>query len=381
MTPTQLSCFAITAPGLEPVAGRELSALGIRNSPEEGGVAWTGELSSVAIANLWSRTASRVIVRVAEFHARTFFELERHAKRIPWDRFLAPGAPVSLRVTCRKSRLFHSDAVAQRLQESIERRLGTKSTQPSEPLDGDDGEGSGQLFIVRLLRDRCVVSVDTSGSLLHLRGYRQALAKAPLRETLAAATLLGSGWSGETPLTDPMCGSGTIPIEGAMIARRIAPGLRRTFKFLDWPESSEVRWDQIVADAEAMQLARTPVRIEGSDRDEGAIVAARANAERAGVCDDVDFSVRPISALDPASGRGLIATNPPYGVRVGESERLRNLYAQLGNVARSARPGWTLAMLSADPALERQLGVTLEERLRTVNGGIPVHLVVGRIET
>jgi putative N6-adenine-specific DNA methylase len=226
------------------------------------------------------------------------------------------------------------------------------------------------------MRDVCTLSVDTSGALLHLRGYRQQLAKAPLRETLAAAVLLGADWSGDTPLVDPMCGSGTIPIEGALMARRIAPGIKRTFAFLRWPETDPRMWVNLVTEARAAQLDRSPVEIAGSDRDEGAIVAARANAERAGVAADVTFTAQPISALARAEPPGLIAANPPYGVRVGETEGLRNLYAQLGNVARRNRPGWTVAMLSADRKLERQVGLPFESRLRTQNGGIPVHLVV-----
>src|SRR5262249_41931043 len=151
------------------------------------------------------------------------------------------------------------------------------------------------LFVVRFVHDVATVSVDSSGALLHMRGYRQALAKAPLRETLAAATLLGAGWNGTTPLTDPMCGSGTIAIEAARIARKVAPGRDRSFAFLNWPEIDKDRWRALLDEARAGELARSPVRIQGSDRDAGAITAARANAERAGVADDLELEVRPIS--------------------------------------------------------------------------------------
>jgi putative N6-adenine-specific DNA methylase len=236
-----------------------------------------------------------------------------------------------------------------------------------------------------VFKDTCTVSADSSGALLHLRGYRQAVAKAPLRETLAAAVLLGSGWTGQTHLADPMCGSGTLAIEGALMARRIAPGLKRRFAFLDWPGVARRLWPRLLAEAEAFQLARCPVRIAASDRDEGAIAAARANAERAGVADDIELSVRAVSALGESGGprgdiaKGWIATNPPYGVRMGEVDRLRNLYAQLGNVLERTRPGWTLALLSADPKLDHQIRFPLEERLRTRNGGIAVRLLVGKV--
>lgn len=374
----RLSCFAVSAPGLEPLTLGELVALGIRGTVDEGGVAWTGSLESVALGNLHLRTASRVLVRVAEFRAKAFFELELQARRIDWQRFVAPGSAAEFRVTCRKSKLYHSDAVAQRFAEAVERAVPTARIAKSPASDDDDEVAADsydhQLFIVRFFHDVCTVSVDSSGALLHLRGYRQQLAKAPLRETLAAAVLLGAGWTGDTPLVDPMCGSGTIPIEGARLARRIAPGRDRDFAFLHWPELDRGVWTRLLDDAKAAERP-APVAILGADRDEGAIAAARSNAERAGVSADIDFRVQPISALEPAAGPGLIASNPPYGVRVGETDRLRNLYAQLGNVIRARRPEWIVALLSADRQLERQTKLPLEELLRTRNGGIPVHLV------
>jgi putative N6-adenine-specific DNA methylase len=376
----ELSCFAVTAPGLEELAAGELAALGVRGAVSAGGVAWKGTIESVAVANLHLRTASRVLVRIAEFHAAAFFELELHAKRIAWERFVAPAAVVEFRVTCRKSKLYHSGAVAQRLAAAIARRVpGVRVAAARGVHDEDDGGNAsddGPLFVVRFFHDRCVISVDSSGLLLHLRGYRQRLAKAPLRETLAAAILLGAGWKGDTPLADPMCGSGTIPIEAARLARRIAPGRDRRFAFFGWPDFDAAIWAGLLDDARDAERPSTAIAIAGSDRDAGAIAAARANAELAGVGADIDFRVQPISALAPAPPPGLIASNPPYGVRIGETDRLRNLYAQLGNVVRSRRAGWTVALLSADRKLEGQARLDFEERLRTRNGGIPVRLVV-----
>jgi putative N6-adenine-specific DNA methylase len=373
----------VTAPGLEAICAHELAELGIRGRVSEGGVSWSGSMETLARANLWLRTANRVIVRVAEFRAKAFHELELSAKRIEWERWIAPKSAVEFRVTCRKSKLYHSDAVAQRFAESVERRIaGVHAAAGSESEEeAEDSADPPQLFIVRFLHDVCTVSVDTSGRLLHLRGYRQAVAKAPLRETLAAAMLLGADWNADAPLVDPMCGSGTIPIEAACIARRLAPGRDRSFAFQRWPNADEQMWKTLFDEARTGERRTSPVAIEGSDRDEGAIVAARANAERAGVADDISFDVRPISALPAAGPPGLIASNPPYGVRVGETDRLRNLYAQLGNVARATRPGWTVALLSADRNLERQLHLDLDENFRTRNGGIPVRLVTATIES
>ncbi len=379
-------CFAIAAPGLAPLVASELAALGEAPQIEAGGggVAWQGGAESLCRANLWLRTASRIVVRTARFRARAFYELERHARRIPWERFVAPGGAVRFRVTCRKSRLYHSDAVAERMAAAIEHRLGAASAFTA-PGSADDDETADtereQLFIVRIAHDECTVSADSSGALLHLRGYRQAVAKAPLRETLAATLLLAADWRGETPLVDPLCGSGTIPIEAAMIARRIAPGLRRQFACVEWPDFPRETFARLLDEAEAQILPRCPVPIHGSDRDSGAIDAARANAERAGVAEDVEWSVNSVSAIAPPPGPGLVAANPPYGVRVGDRHEIRNLYAQLGHVLRRRCGGWRLALLSPDAKLTSQLGFAMQAALSTSNGGIPVRMEVGEIPT
>ncbi|HYW05338.1 MAG TPA: hypothetical protein VE913_00200 [Longimicrobium sp.] len=384
--PDPLALFAAAAPGLEPLVVAELRALGIVAAPEPGGAAWEGTEADLHAANLWLRTASRVTVLAAAFRARTFFELERHARKIPWERWVAKGEPVRLRVTSKKSGLYHERAIAERVLDAIERRVGSLGA--AGVVQGEEGEeeaGEGQLFVIRFIRDACTIRADASGALLYLRGYRQAVAKAPLRETLAAAMLTGSGWPGDAPLLDPMCGSGTIAIEAALMARGIAPGLAgadrapRRFAFERWPEHDAALWDGAVRRARAAILPAAPAPIRGSDRDAGAITAALANAERAGVVNDVEFRERPISAIEPPPGPGWMVSNPPYGVRVGESDALRNLYAQLGRVARERAPGWTMALLAAEPRLEAQVGVRFEPAFSTRNGGIPVRLVVGGV--
>jgi putative N6-adenine-specific DNA methylase len=376
--PAPLDCFAICAPGLEPLVYDELTELSIACEPIPGGVSWRGSSSTIALANLWSRIATRVVVRIGTFRARTFFELERHAKKIEWERYVTSGSAIRFRVTCRKSKLYHSDAVAQRLQEAVARCIGGDIIVAEAADDDAERESSAQLFIVRFERDVCTVSADTSGALLHRRGYRQAIAKAPLRETLAAAMLRGANWMGRTPLLDPLCGSGTIAIEGAMIARRIPPGLERNFAFLGWPDAETDRWNDLLTHARAQILKTSPVRIAASDRDAGAIDAARSNAERAGVDGDIELMVQSISAAGGLlGGPGALITNPPYGERLGDSEGIRNLYAQMGNVARKHFQGWTFGMLSPDASLDAQTRLPLGERFKTTNGGIPVRFVAG----
>jgi putative N6-adenine-specific DNA methylase len=366
--------FAVCAPGLEALLEAEMRALGLDVGARDiGGVAFAGGSSALYRANLWLRTATRVIARVGEFHARLFDELERHAKRLEWSRFLFGGQPVRLRVSTGKSRLYHSGAVADRIADAMRKATGA-SPAIADGTDDDEEAGDTPLVVVRLFRDQCTVSIDTSGALLHRRGYRLATAKAPLRETLGAALLLASGWDPAAPLLDPLCGAGTIPIEAALLARRIPPGLARPFAFMSWPAFHAPTWERALDEARAQILPAAPAPILGSDRDAGAIAAARANAARAGVAADIAFEEKVVSRIEPPAGHvaGAIVTNPPYGVRVGDRDALRNLYAQLGNIARDRFPGWSLTALSADPRLDRQLGDAMETVLATKNGGIAV---------
>ena len=449
----------MTAPGLEALASKELSALGLApGKPEPGGVPFRADAAGVRRANLWLRTASRVLVRVAEFRATAFFELEKRAKAIDWAAFVAPGGAAAFRVTCKKSKLYHSDAVAERLAGALTARVrGAKIAGAGDDADEDDaaspgaqsdviaapqrnviaapqrnvtagpqknvvatrqknviarpgpgnlarsaalqrnvsaapqrdvdviaGPGPGnlarsaapQLFVVRFFHDVCTLSVDSSGALLHRRGWRLATAKAPLRETLAAAVVLGSGWDARAPLEDPLCGSGTIAIEAALLARKLAPGLARAFAFEAWPGHAAAAWAAEQDAARALALPRAPGPIFASDADAGAVQATRANAARAGVVDDLTLTCRPLAALPPAPSPGVVATNPPYGLRVGERGELPALYAELGRTMRERRPGWRLALLSADRAFEARLGLGVSTAWQSVNGGLPVRLVV-----
>ncbi len=400
--PPRYELFASTAPGLESIAAGELKALGIRGRQEIGGVAFSGDLDRLYEANLWLRTASRVVARLGRFHASTFYELERRARKLPWEEFLPASGRVRLRVTCRKSRLYHSDAVAERIlsviSKSTSRVIEATTDGGAEAGNAENAEGAedaeenanggtghrdereiSQLFIVRILHDEVEVSADGSGELLHRRGYRQEIAKAPLRETLAAAMVLASGWRKGEPLLDPMCGSGTIPIEATLIARGVAPGLRRDFQFMKWPTFDQTLWNGTLEKANESVTAAT-VRIRGSDRDKGAIEAASRNADRARVADTIEFSEESVSGSlaaleDTDGGVGWVLTNPPYGVRMGESDDLRNLYARVGT-ALSSKRGWRIGILTTDTALVRETRLPLLPRFSTRNGGIPVSFLV-----
>jgi putative N6-adenine-specific DNA methylase len=381
--------FAVCALGFEPFTRLEMEQHGLTGAvsaelpleknalpskdEDAGGIEFTGGLEAIYRANLHLRTASRVLVRFGQFHAAAFSELRRKSNTLPWENHLSPGQPVAIRVTCRKSRLYHSAAVAREVAAAIGDRLGVKP----ELLPFRE-ELETQLVIVRLVDDECTISIDSSGALLHRRGYRLAAAKAPLRETLAAAMLLASGWDTASPLLDPFCGSGTIPIEAALMARRVPPGAVRHFAFMDWPSFDLALWESLLVESQGGRRSDLP-KLQASDRDAGAIQMAQANAERAGVGEFIEFTCRAVSAVEP-QGTGWVVTNPPYGLRVSSSHDLRNLYAQFGKVLRMKCPGWQVAILCSEPMLLNTTGLQLDTSTSWVNGGVQVRLGKGLIK-
>ena len=353
-------CLAVCAPGLEELCAAELGDLGIRiRRAFRGGVEFSASARELYSANVWLRTATRIVVRVAQFEATGFPDLEHHVRAVEWDRWIPPGCQPQVRASSTSSRLYHTGAIEERLAEMA----GT-------------GEGAGPLLVARFIHDRVTLSIDSSGEPLYRRGWRQETAKAPLRETLAAAMLLASGWDRVAPLIDPLCGSGTIAIEAALLAAGLPPGAGRTFAFQDWPSFQPGTWASVWAAAGAATRADHAVGpIVASDRDAGAVRAARANSERAGVADLIDVRQAPLSDAGAVAEVGWVVTNPPYGKRVGGDD-LRDLYATLGRVVGWEPKGWRVGMLVADSGLARHTGLRLVERLRTDNGGIPVRFLV-----
>jgi putative N6-adenine-specific DNA methylase len=357
----------VSAPGLEAWCAAELSELGVRiRRTLHGGVEFSATARQLYAANLWSRTASRIVVRVAAFTATDFGALTRQAADVPWEQWIPPGTTPTVRASSTASKLYHTGGIAERLAELA-------STGP-EP---------GPMIVARLIHDRVMLSVDSSGIALYQRGWKRDSAKAPLRETLAAAALLASGWDRQSPVVDPMCGSGTIAIEAALMAAGMPAGGQRRFAFQDWPSFEPGTWASVTGQAAAAAGARatTPIVI-ARDRDQGAVKATAANAARAGVAEFVDVAQGTVSDLvAPGSTSGLLITNPPYGKRISDGGDLRDLFARFGDVARTRFGGWTIALLVADPRLAGHTGLDTDERLRTENGGIPVRLLVaGTIE-
>jgi putative N6-adenine-specific DNA methylase len=367
------SFFAVAAPGLETIVADELRELGFDPRPEPGGVSFGGSWPDLYRANVRLRVASRVLVRLGAFRASAFWELHKQARRLPWADFLRPGQTVAIRATCHKSKLYHSNGVAERVANAIGEALGG-AIQWGKSAEDDEAPEPPQLIVVRFDHDHCTIRLDSSGALLHRRGYRLATAKAPLRETLAAGVLRLSGWDRASPLIDPFCGSGTIGIEAALWAANRAPGSQRHFAMNHWPVAQGLS----VSHQETPANTALPI-IMLADRDAGAVAAARDNAARAGV--NLEIRQQALSALAAPLGPGWIVTNPPYGQRVSQNHDLRNLYAQLGKIARARCPGWQVAFLCPDPALAHQTGFTFDLRQRPmlINGGVRVTLWKAKI--
>ncbi|MEL7157832.1 MAG: class I SAM-dependent RNA methyltransferase [Actinomycetota bacterium] len=358
-SPRRLPAAVICTPGLEFVTRRELEALGLKPKP-----AGTGTIEIAAsprqlyAANVWLRSATRVVVRLATFRATDFRRLQEGAAEIDWAPWMADGVAPRFRISCNQSKLYHTQAIAQRLHQVV-----------APPSTGEPEH----LFVVRIERNTVTISVDASGDALHHRPWRTELGAAPLRTSMAAALLLAAGWDGTTNLCDPFCGSGTIPIEAALLAANRPPGGERSFAFMDWPSFEPGTWasvrGEVTAAARPLQAA-----IHAADRDGSVVAMARANAERAGVADEVSFAERVVSHLPALPGPGTVATNPPYGRRVGDG-RLDGLYQRFGAVVRERLPEWELAMVCADPKLAAKADGRLRRAARFRHGGLKVELL------
>lgn len=385
----QVRFFVACPPGLEPILADELKTLlpqslslkstGKDEKPvfaeESGGFEFDGTISDVFRVNLESRVASRVVIRLGTFFAAAFSELVKKASRLEWKRYLKPGQSVDIRVACHKSKLYHSDAVAERILNSINIHFSSsENTSPSIKTSP-----SGQLILVRIVRDFCTISIDSSGDPLYKRGYKQAIAKAPLRENLAAAMIHFSKWNTSDPFIDPFCGSGTIPIEASLIANHIPPGINRNFRFFDWTCFDPSLWNEIRSH-NSSSIQKTDVLISGYDRDAGAIASAQANASRAGQKDSTHFYQQAVSYLEPTSATGCIITNPPYGIRIRENKDLRNLYSRFGEILKNRFMGWTVVLLGSNDQLIGNL--MLGTPVRSIpfqNGGIPVKMLLYKL--
>jgi putative N6-adenine-specific DNA methylase len=367
--------------GLEPVCADEIASLGLTVSaisPNEGIVEFEASLAELFRANLLLRTVERLSVALADFEVRKFEQLIELAADVAWERWLDDRRRLLLRVTSRGSKLYHERAIAERVHTAIERRL-VRSVELAKGDELDDPGRDVQLVIVRLERDHCMIRLDSSGTRLHRRGYREQTAGAPLRETLAAAVIRACGWQIDQPFVDPFCGSGTFVIEAAERALGMASGRRRPFAMERWPFTDMAEFASI-REAETKGSEGTGPVIFGADRAEGAIRAALGNAKRAGVAHAVQLDQSPVSRLRrPGPESGWVITNPPWGKRLATGN-LERLFAAFGRVLREEFAGYDLGMLCPEPALLRGMGLDFEEGPWLNNGGQHVQLVYANIE-
>lgn len=337
--------FLATVPGLEEVLCAEVRGKGFRQPRAvPGGVVLRGGWPEVWRANLWVRGAGRVLARLDAFHVTHLAQLDARARRVAWGSVLRPDVPVRVEASCSGSRIYHSGAAAERVAKAIHATLGAPVV-----------EEGGVLVRVRIERDLCTISIDTSGEPLHKRGYKEAINPAPMRETMASLFLQQCGFDGTEPLLDPMCGSGTFVIEAAEIAARLNPGRARHFAFERLATFDAEAWARM----RAVKSGREPVaQCHGSDRDAGAVEMSRANAERAGVTGFTEFRQATISEIEPFGGSsGLVVINPPYGSRIGERQALLPLYRAMGQVLRSRFGGWRVGLVATEPKLAHATGL------------------------
>lgn len=367
-----LNCFAAVPRGAEELAAAELAAIGISTAtPGKGGVSFSTDRAGLYRANLWLRTASRVLVQLVQFPCSGPTELYAGVHAIDWQELITPDMTLAVDCSLRDSALTHSgfvalktkDAVVDRIREACGRRPNVDTAAPDVRIN------------VHLHKNICTISLDSSGDSLDRRGYRLERNEAPLRETLAAAVVALTGWDGSIPLADPMCGSGTIPVEAALVAAHIPPGLHRSFGFQRWLDFDSELWSGICAAAED-GIRRLPLGlITGYDLDSRALLLAGRNSANAGLEGQIHFFHAALQEFKPEGDKGVVILNPPYGKRLGEEDDLRELYCQIGDVMKKRCRGWTGYVLTGNLELAKYIGLKASRRYVLFNGAIECRLL------
>ncbi|MGZ0167834.1 MAG: THUMP domain-containing class I SAM-dependent RNA methyltransferase [Planctomycetales bacterium] len=360
--------------GLEAVVSRELKSLGFEDlKSEDGRVHFSGGVDAIVRANLWLRSADRIVLQLGEFTAMDFGELFDRTRDLPWEEWLPRDAEFPVTGRSSKSQL-HSVPDCQRIvKKAIVERLRSA-------YDVDWFEETGPLYPIEVsvLKDNVKLTIDTSGAGLNKRGYRKLTAAAPLRETLAAAMVQLSVWNPDRPFVDPFCGSGTIPIEAAMIATNRAPGLNRSFACTDWPQIEDSVWEHAWQEAKDLMKPAPEELLIGTDVDPVALGMARYHANRAGVGELVHFQQRPFHELSSQKKYGCVITNPPYGERLGEAEEIERLYSSMAGVF-SKLDTWSFFVLTAYSDFQKSVRRQSTRRRKLYNAKIActLHQLLG----
>lgn len=353
--------------GLEAVVAQEVRALGYEDvKVDNGKVTFTADISAIPRANLWLRTADRVRLKMGEFRATTFDELFEKTKALPWSDWLPENAAFPVEGKSVKSTLFSVPDC-----QAIVKKAVVESLKKTYKRDWFEEQGPMYKIEVALLKDVATLTIDTSGPGLHKRGYRGLIGAAPLKETMAAAMILLSRWKPDRILMDPFCGSGTIPIEAALIGQNIAPGMNREFVSESWPTIPKTVWRE--ARAETHDLARYDQKLEiiGTDIDDEILRVARRNAAEAGVEDQIHFQRMDVRDVRTKRKYGYMICNPPYGERLGDWKQISRLYRDMGEVF-SALDTWSFYVLTSDEQFEKHFGRTASKKRKLYNGNIKV---------
>ena len=361
------SLIATAASGIESLVNRELKELGYKTQTENGRVRFEGTAIDIARTNLWLRTADRIKIIVGEFKATTFESLFDQTYDLPWEDILPLDANFPVSGKSQKSKL-HSVPNCQRIvKKAIAKKIMTYYSR-TQPLAET---GSHYPIEVSLVKDHVIISLDTSGSSLFKRGYRSEKGGAPLKENMAAALVLLTTWHEDRPLYDPTCGSGTILIEAAMMGRKIAPGLQRSFAAEDWTYFHPEVWTIERQKARQQIKADLQMDILGCDIDGRMIEIAKANASKAGVADTIEFKQMQLSDFVPKKDYGILIANPPYGDRLLDKDQVHHLYQQMGEIYQKM-PTWSKYILTSDEAFEDYYGKKATKKRKLYNGALKV---------
>jgi 23S rRNA (guanine2445-N2)-methyltransferase / 23S rRNA (guanine2069-N7)-methyltransferase len=365
MSTNQLQLLAVTAFGLEAVVAKELKRLGYEaKTIGPGRLLFSGDLHAIAQTNLWLRAADRVLLLLDQFEAKDFGVLFDRVEAVPWEHWIPRDGAFPVNARSRKSQLSSVPAIQRMVKKAVAKRLAE-----AHGVDPLPETGATYAIDAALLEDQVLLTLDTTGDGLHRRGYRRLAAAAQLRETLAAALVLLSNYSGDVPLLDPFCGSGTIAIEAALIARNMAPGFNREFAAQQWPAIAAEVWQQTRRQAVAAALPAAPVRIEAYDLDEEVLSLARYHAKLAGVSEDIHFQRRDFRQLGSGRDYGCLITNPPYGERMGSEREIEQLYQDMPLVLRRLKT-WSHYILTAREDFEQLVGQRATHRRKLFNGSL-----------
>jgi putative N6-adenine-specific DNA methylase len=367
-----IAYFATVARGLETIAAQELSNLGAENIKIDfTGVHFQGNQELLYRVNLWARTIFRVLMPIETIKCQNAAQLYRNVSLIDWSQYLHPQQTLAIRCTGKNQQLNNSHITAIQIKKAIVEQQQQQTGIRSEV----DTRNPDILINAHINKNKCTISLDSSGDSLHRRGYRPAMGIAPLKETLAAALLYLTEWNPQTPLLDPFCGSGTIVLEATMMGLNIAPGLYRAkFALENWTDFNSDLWHKLKKEAKNAQKSDLPIII-GSDVEAEMIKQAQSNAEACGLAQKVQFVQRHLADIQPPTDTGIVLCNPPYGVRIADTESLYPLYQLLGDLLKQRFQGWTAYILCGNKELSKRIGLRTNRRIPIDNGGIKCTLL------